>query len=365
MHRALLLSLALLAAPTAAQPADRSPPEAQRLPVHVGGRVARTSGGADDFGWPGVYFEGRFRGPEVVLAVTAASDHLAVQIDGKSRAVLQKPGDVRLLFSNLGGGEHLIRLQKLTESQTGGARFGGFFAGPETTPLPAAPRERQIEFIGDSYTVGYGDTGTSRTCSREQVHDTTDTSLAFGPRLAAELGADYRVNAFSGYGVVRNYGGGGPGESMLSRYARLIPGDPTRIDRGSPGWRPQLIVIGLGTNDFSTPLHPGEAWRDQAELRADYRAQYLAFARDLLQRHPQARLLLMAGPNFVAEVRAVAAALDSSGLRVRVVPYAGLELTGCDWHPSLRDHQRLAEALSEALHGFGEVWRPERHADSP
>ena len=39
------------------------------LPLNIGGRVAPASNGAYDFGWPGVYFEGRFTGPSVEVAV--------------------------------------------------------------------------------------------------------------------------------------------------------------------------------------------------------------------------------------------------------------------------------------------------------
>jgi lysophospholipase L1-like esterase len=289
------------------------------------------------------------------VAAETASEHLAVLVDGQEKAVLRKPGRVRLTLSDLGPGEHLIRLQKLTESQTGGAKFFGFSTGKGTFPLPPPHRARQIEFIGDSYTVGYGDVSPSRTCTPDQVHDLTDTRLAFGPRLAERLGADYRVNAWSGYGVARNWAGGHPEESALSVYPRLIPGDPARADPGSPTWRPQLIVIGLGTNDFSTPLHAGERWADQAALRADYRARYEAFVRELMRRQPQARFVLMANADWAGEVEAVAAALERPD-RVKVLSFHDLELTGCNFHPSAHDHQVLADSLFAKLAEFPDLW---------
>ena len=57
------------------------------------------------------------------------------------------------------------------------------------------------------------------------MHDTTDTQQAFGPLLAKRLDADYRVNAFSGHGIVRNYDGNSPGDSLPKRYSRAIPGE--------------------------------------------------------------------------------------------------------------------------------------------
>jgi len=39
--------------------------------------------------------------------------------------------------------------------------------------VPAPRRLRQIEFIGDSYTAGYGNMSDTRTCSKAEVHDRT------------------------------------------------------------------------------------------------------------------------------------------------------------------------------------------------
>src|SRR5581483_9468286 len=98
-----------------------------------------------------------------------------------------------------------VRLEKMTESQQGGSRFIGLFPTLGDVPLPAPRRARQIEFIGDSYTVGYGNVSPSRTCTREEVHDRTDTQQAFGPLVARHYDADDRIVAYSGFGIVRNY----------------------------------------------------------------------------------------------------------------------------------------------------------------
>jgi lysophospholipase L1-like esterase len=313
-------------------------PDDMPIPVNVGGRVTQDM----RFGWPGIYFEGRFTGTDVIVEVESGTEHLRVLVDGAERAVLTKPGRVRLQITGLAAGAHVVRLEKLTESQSGGGRFLGFFTRAGQ-PLPLQRRVRQIEFIGDSHSVGYGDTSTRRECPGTQVHDTTDTQQAFGPVLARRLDADYRVIAYSGYGVVRNYAGGKPGESLPFLYDRTIPGEPAPA-AADPAWRPQTIVINLGTNDFSTPLKPGETWADAAALRADYRAKYVAFVRRLRAKQPQARIVLMAADAFRAEVEQVAAATGAT-----VVDAGPLELTGCDWHPSLKDQRAMADRLQAAL----------------
>ncbi|OAN65606.1 SGNH/GDSL hydrolase family protein [Sphingomonas sp. TDK1] len=305
------------------------------VPLHAGGRA--TADGR--FGWPGVYFEGRFQGTSVTVSVEADTDHLAILIDGVERAVLKKPGRVDRRFDGLADGEHVIRIEKLTETQSGSSRIVGVTT--DGTPLAPPVYVRKVEFIGDSHSVGYGDTASTRSCSAEEVHDTTNTARAFGPLLAKKWDADYRVIAFSGRGVVRNYAGGNPGETLPVLYPRAIPGEPAPA--ATDGWKPQLIVINLGTNDFSTPVHSGEAWTDAAALHADYRTKYVAFVRQLQAANPNARFLLMGAPAFIADVRAVAAATGATPLAV-----PQLAFTACNFHPSLKDQQQMADLVEAA-----------------
>lgn len=318
------------------------------LPLNIGGRVAPApsggQAGAYDFGWPGVYFEGRFSGPSIEVAVNTGAEHLAVSVDGLRKAELTKSGETRLKLDALGPGEHVVRLDKLTESQTGSARFEGFFVGSQGRALPAPSRPRRIEFIGDSHTVGYGVRSTSRDCTEQQVHDLTDTSLAFGPLLAARLDADYRIEAFSGRGVVRNYNGVAAGQPLPALFPRLIPGqDQPRIAAADP-WKPDVVVVGLGTNDFSTPLHPGEAWADEAALRKDYRETYVAFVQGLKASRPNARFFLIAGDTFADDVAEVAQRAGATAVRI-----TGMDRGACHWHPSVADQTMMADKLEAAI----------------
>lgn len=345
---ALLLALAG-GAPVLAQ--DAAP-----LPVHVGGRVIAEPDGGLSFGWPGVYFEGRFTGTAVRVRFDSEAEFMRLLVDNKEWEVFRAGGPVDVLVDDLPPGEHLIRLEKMTESQVGGGRFIGFFPVGESTPLQPRPRARQIEFIGDSWTVGYGNTSTTRTCTVQQVHDLTDTQQAFGPETARRFDADYRVNAWSGFGMVRNYDGGVRDLNLPTVYPRLKPDDVVRIADADDTWKPQVIVINLGTNDFSTLLHPDEAWPDETALRAAWRDRYVAFVGDLHQAQPQARIILMGSETFYAEVAAVAALLnaDAPGLATPV-RIEGLDLGGCDWHPSLADEGRLARLVETTINGLG-VW---------
>jgi lysophospholipase L1-like esterase len=315
----------------------------------TGGRVVAQEDGGVRFGWPAVYFEQRFRGTGVTATVETETEIFRLYVDGKDRGVL-KPGAPTVKVAGLKPGEHVVRLEKLTESQSGGAVFGGFSL--QGVPLATTVRPRRIEFIGDSHSAGYGNTSATRTCTPQEIHDTTDTQQAFGPLVAKRLDADYRVNAYSGAGIVRNYNGGVPEQNLPILYKRAIPGEADSIANDA-GWHPQLIVIKLGTNDFSTPLNPGERWKSDAALRADYRASYSRFLASLMTRHPRAQFVLMASDPFFGEVEAVG---KGAGPRVRVIRTVEMEVTGCDWHPSLKDHRAMADQAVKVIGEISGVW---------
>lgn len=326
---------------------------ATELTIHIGGRVVQEADGALSFGWPGTYFESRFQGTGLRLRFDTQTEHMRLLIDGEEKAVFREPGKVDVAVSGLTNGPHVARLEKLTESQSGGGRFYGFSVLPGGTALPPQPKRKRIEFIGDSYTVGYGNRSPGRECTRDEVHDLTDTQQAFGPLLAKRLNADYRVHAYSGFGIVRNYAGGNPESSLPSIYPRLKPDTPSPPSSAQDRWQPDVIVINLGTNDFSTPLKGSERWKSDTELKSAYRRKYVDFARGLQRQYSRASLILMGSDAFISEVRKVAADLGTHGPAPRVVHFAGLDLLGCDWHPSLSDHKLLADLLEKELAAAG------------
>ncbi len=122
-------------------------------------------------------------------------------------------------------------------------------------------------------------------------------------------------------------------------------------------WHPQVIVINLGTNDFSTPVHAGEAWRDADALAAAYHNGYLAFLRKLLARQPHAHFILM-GSDFYRNVEQVAAALaPADRARVTTLRFGELQLTGCDYHPSVEDDRTLAALIEGAIDQLRIGWK--------
>lgn len=333
------------AAPPVERVAD-TPPHLSPLPALTSGRT-KPDGAGWTYQWPGTYAEAAFTGSEIFLRVGTGPAILHVLVDDKKLGTLVRPEAGWYRVDGLEPGRHVLRVESASENQDGVVTFGGFAVGANTKPAPLAPRKRQIEFIGDSHTVGYGNISTSRDCTEDRVWETTDTSSAFGALVGRHYDADYRVNAISGRGIVRNYDGS-DGDPVPVAWPFVLF-DKAQRDV-SKTWHPSVLVISLGTNDFSTKLNAQEPWKDRDALHADYEATYAKFLKTLRARFPKALFVLwatdLADGEIQAEVHKVVDTATASGDRnIVFLPVNSLEMTGCHWHPSVADDQKIAAAL--------------------
>ena len=216
-----------------------------------------------------------------------------------------------------------------------------------------------MEFIGDSHTVGYGDISATRTCSEDEVWARTDDTQAFGAMTAEHYDADYQINAISGRGVVRNYGGF-QADTLPQAYPYVLFDKQQKYS--DPSWKPEVLVIALGTNDFSTPLHAGEPWKTRDELHADYEATYLKFLDELRAANPGALIIVwatdMAEGEIEVEAQKVVDAMKKRGDRhIIFLPVNGLGFGACNFHPGLVDEKAIADKLEHLIDANQYVWR--------
>lgn len=337
------------------------------LAMRTGGRMEITPAptaagfGAKNYTyqWPGTYFRAAFRGSRVFFRVGEGQQILHVMVDGQQRAILVKPVPGAYEVDGLGNGKHRIGVYVATESQAAPDTFGGFALPPGERALKLPRRKRQIEFIGDSYTVGFGNLSSTRVCSNAKIWRDTDDILAFGPRTARHYHADYQVNAISGRGVVRNYNGF-KADTVPEAYPYVLFNKKQKYE--DPRWQPQVIVAGLGTNDFTTKLHPGEPWKTRAALHADYQATYEIFLKMLRARDPHAYIIVwaadVANGEVEAQARKVVTTLKQQGFKnITYLSIHGLHFSACDSHPTLADDQTIANKLIHVIDAHKGVWR--------
>ena len=340
------------------------PPKLHPLAMVVGGRVLVTAssagkrfGGEDyTYQWPGTYFRAAFRGRKVFFRVGKGEEILHIVVDGKKGKPLVKPTPGIYEVAKLSKGKHRIEVFVATESQAGPDTFGGMGIPKGEKALTVARRKRQIEFIGDSYTVGFGNLSPTQKCTDAEVWARTDDPKAFGPKTARHYDADYQVNAISGRGVVRNYNGY-KGDTLPEAYPYVLFDKAQTYD--DPTWKPQVVVIGLGTNDFSTALHPGEQWKTREELHADYEAAYVKFLDALRARDPNAYMIVWAAHGEVEREaqKAVQQFEQQGGGNITYLPMNGLQFSACDSHPSLADEKVIAGRLEKLIDRHKGVWK--------
>ncbi|PRY44490.1 hypothetical protein CLV43_10255 [Umezawaea tangerina] len=183
----------------------------------------------------------------------------------------------------------------------------------------------------------------------------TDADLSFGALTARGLGADYQITAQSGLGMVRNYGGGSPDVDFRTSYDRASQNGGTwPVPRT---WHPQVVVVGLGINDFSTPVGPGERWTPESLVSA-YEEAYHGFLDHLRARYGADTTIVVSATaaggttTFADSARRVVEEHNRRGDgRVHYWYYDDprLDHLGCDWHPSLADHRVISELLTARL----------------
>jgi lysophospholipase L1-like esterase len=349
---AALLSPLACGAPHLAAVAQ-PPANLQEVSAEVHGRVAN-----DRYQWPGLYFETRFSGRSVYFKTGPGDVILKALVDGQAVGTLTKPASGLYFIDGLEKGPHTVRIEALTESQSGPNEFRGFALQKSAHALPTTRRERQIEFIGDSHTVGYGNTSKSRDCTNDEVWATTDNTQSFGATVARHYDADYQINAISGRGIVRNYNGS-PGDPMPVAYPFALLDHSVVYENAT--WHPQIIVMALGTNDFSTPLNAGEKWTSREQLHADYETTYVKFIEGLRARNPRAFIIVwatdMAEHEIQMEASKVVTQLQAKGeSRIAFIPVDSLVMSGCNWHPSLADHAAIAEKLIRFIDDRKNAW---------
>lgn len=231
------------------------------------------------FDWSGVYIQFSFRSAECSVKMSdTRHNYYNVFVDDQPVKIFDVKSDTTLVIdSKLGTEIHKVQIYKRTEGNQGLGTFKGILLSENGEMLPWKEIPvRKIEFIGNSITCGYGTEGLSK---GEHFKPSTENNYqSYAPIMARAFNADYHIVAHSGQGVVRNYGYKekvSPSGTMPARFNRLFD------EKDSPSWnfeqwKPDLVVINLGTNDFSTQPFPDKVVfkKGYENLINDVRKQY-------------------------------------------------------------------------------------------
>mgnify|MGYP001158821158 CR=1 FL=1 len=307
------------------------------------GRWDEPAPGVHRFGWSGAGFVVRFSGTGASVTMDDAAGFFTVVVDGAVQPNLLTSGGEQTytLATGLPDGEHTVQMYRRTEGSFGPTTIVSVDLEGELLAPP--PVDRRMEVIGDSITCGYGNEGVSP-CSFSA--DTENHYLTYGAIAARTVGAQLHTVAWSGKGMVYNYGDD-MFEPMPEIYDRAVA-----TDAGSSwdyAWQADVVVINLGTNDFSTDNDPPQ------NVFVPAYVDFLSHLRDV---YPNAYLLAISPSLFGGEVALVdgylAEAVEQRNAAGDAdVGWANINVdwigSGCDGHPTVATHEGMAANLASEL----------------
>jgi hypothetical protein len=332
------------------------------------GRIDFTNPKAPAFSFPGISIKAKFTGSKVSAVIkdfaagTATStNYYNVLIDDvvTMKLMVISSDTLYTLATGLSNTAHTIELVKRTESSVGKSSFYGFVipgTGSSLLSLPALPSYK-IEFIGDSWTCGYGDE-VSTVSPNTGFHSTyEDNGRAWGYTVAKKFDAQYHSTSISGRGMYRNNSGTTTGV-IPDEFDKIFPGQSLPLWNFS-NYVPDLVVIHLGTNDF----YP-QSWGTPSMLdSASYVNKYIAFIDNLRTQYGSSTKIICAFGNSISDwypagqnelthwrnfINAVVGHFTGLGdnevykfeLNLQNSPY------GEDWHPTIVTHNQMANQIA-------------------
>jgi lysophospholipase L1-like esterase len=314
--------------------------------IHFIGRFDRGDPSAPVFEWSGSAIWTRFSGTTISAELDGSANNFEIEVDGVRQPVLVHPdGDqTHVLASRLPPGEHDLKLTRRTEAFLASSKFRGF---PGATLISTPAPTRLIEMIGDSITCGYGIIGAGPNCTFSP--DTEAETHAYGALAAAQVGAAHHSICWSGIGVSRNFADEA-GMLMPARYGLTLP------DEQASPWdfstTPQVVVINLGTDDFSNDMS-GKA----VDPGDSYVNAMIAFISQIRGHYRTVPIILATSPMLDGDAHAAqrrdlttAAGSDPNTSVIDFPIQQAADGYGCDFHPSDSTAQKMADQLQVALH---------------
>ncbi len=309
--------------------------------------IGRTlvQGGKVSYDWTGVTAVVRFKGKYLEMRYQdSGTNYVNVWVDKEPCAepdcVLTLGGSAVVpVVENLKKEEHTVYIQKRTEGEQGKITLEEFITDGSFMQARDL-KERKLLFIGDSYTCGYGTEASGRDEPFRASEE--NPSLTYAAIVGRYFNADVVTVSHSGRGVVRNYADAG-GLTMPGKYAHVFDSE----EGSSPLWKasayvPSLVVIYLGTNDFSVGKQPS---------MGSWCAGYSDLLRQIRADFPSAPILCLASKADEKMAAYVEEAVRRSGIsnvHWSAVHSSALNDTsdlGASWHPNYSGHRKVASVL--------------------
>ncbi|MCA9618849.1 MAG: hypothetical protein KC731_07505 [Myxococcales bacterium] len=309
--------------------------EAPVADVHLVGRFDSTQTSS----WSGSAIRTRVSGGPVDITLDApAGLFFEVEVDGASQGIFTTTaGEQSYPVANAPSGAYDLLVFRRVEGFFGNARFVGI--SPAASLVPTAwPYDHRIEYIGDSISCGYGALGPNESCNFSA--DTESAYVSYATVAARAVNAAPHIIAYSGKGVFQNYGGN-KDELMPELYLRTLTNDAGST-WGFDDPDPDVVVINLGTNDFSATI-----------AENDFVSAYVGLLTTVRQHRPNATIYTVRwegwGSTHMSWVSSAVAQFGDADVHETDFSIDPNDGWGCDYHPSEATHAKLGAQLAATL----------------
>ena len=342
----LLLSVCSVFAQTEVKPQNQA--------IFTEGRVINKTDYVS-YCYPGTKFSLKFYGTSASVKLKANAGYYVYQIDGgdyKKFSTYTNDSTDKVfnykIAENLNNGEHTISVMLVSEGLFCYPEFYGFELNNGAKLLKYDTKNRvKIEFIGNSITCGYGNEASGR--DDKFADSTSNFAKSFAGVTIKNLNAVSMVVARSGIGIYKNFGDKKSGSEypMPRVYENALINDTVTKWEFSK-WKPDVVVLGLGTNDLS---------ENNYELEK-FALAYIAFVKNIRKHYPNAKIILLNSPmlhyqqsqdllNVITNSKQAMNVLQDT----KIYRFDFQELSddpadyGADWHPSAKKANEMARYL--------------------
>lgn len=334
--------------------------------VRIIGRSV-TKDGKTEFNWPmsGIEFEFDGKNAYVYVADCTKTSYINASVDSSDtpeRIAVSKSGWVKVA-DNLLSGNHIVKVTRSSESANGLLTFSQVKTDG-TYIKPTSAKARKMEFIGDSYTVGYGNLEYGKD-SNEKTAENTDTWRSYAGYASRLLDADANIVAVSGKGVCMNYisstaASAATSGNMAEQYAYA---NPNTAGASVEKWDfelyiPQVVVVFLGTNDYSGTNPRGNNPQYFYE-------EYKKFLKTINSKYPDAHVFCCSKPSGSYGEYVQKAVEDMQSEKYHFITITSFKDSGVHSHPYYTEAQEMAEELVEKINAVADNYDIWQEGSSP
>lgn len=274
----------------------------------------------------------------------------AVFLDGKlvRDKVITAPEENIILFEEESPRTANVKVMLLSEAVYGavGIKSINVIGGDPKLIKPLPDNDLAIEFIGDSITCGYGvdcDDGDESFSTA-----TENFSKSYAYIAAEELGADYSVVAYSGYGVISGYSSA---EETVPQYYDITSIHSSYNEKWDFSERKiDVVVINLGTNDI------GYVYSEDKDTCDAFVNGYVSFLEDVRKVNPDAAIIctvgLMGGEETIYPlIQKAVKKFDDDRTTCFLSTEMDIEKNGAGagWHPSAKTQKEYGHIIADEI----------------